>query len=226
LLLQYRPLVKKLAQKIMMKVPSNIEVDDLIQVGMLGLVDALGRFDPAQGVQLEAYAAQRIKGAMLDELRQNDHLSRGVRSHQRAVKRATQKLEHELGRAPKDSDIARELGLSLDQYREQSSANLGTQLVHLEDLNSSHDGRSDFLDFNLADDSHNPALKLQDHRQRLALIEAIQTLPERGRQLMSLYYEQDMNFREIATLQGVTESRICQMHTQIVARLRTKMRGH
>ncbi len=225
-LLQYRPLVKRLAQKMMMKLPFNVEIDDLIQVGMLGLADALTRFDPAQGVQLEAFATQRIRGAMLDELRQNDHLSRGVRSQQRAVKVATQKLEHQLGRAPTDGEIAQALELSLAEFREVSAASHGTQLVHLEDLGHQFEGRSDFLDFHLSDENSNPADKLQDRRMRIALVDAIQHLPEREQQVMSLYYEQDLNFREIATLLGVTESRICQMHTQSVARLRTKMRAH
>jgi RNA polymerase sigma factor FliA len=226
LLLQYRPLVKRLAQKMMARLPFNVEVDDLIQVGMLGLADAITRFDETQGVQLEAFATQRIKGAMLDELRQNDHLSRGVRSQQRAVNLVTQKLEHELGRRPKDSEIAQALGLSLTQYRELCAAKQGTQLVHLEDLGSNLEGRSDFLDFHLGDESFNPAEQLQDRRMRQALIEAIKTLPAREQKIMSLYYEQDMNLREIALLLGVTESRICQMHTQSVVRLRTKMRAH
>jgi RNA polymerase sigma factor FliA len=225
-LLQYRPLVKRLAQKMMMRLPFNVEIDDLIQVGMIGLADALTRFDPTQGVELEAFAAQRIRGAMLDELRQNDHLSRGVRSQQRSVKVATQKLEHQLGRAPTDGEIAQALGLSLTEFREVSVANQGTQLVHLEDLGCQFEGRSDFLDFHLSDENSNPAVKLQDRRMRVALVEAIQNLPEREQQVMSFYYEQDLNFREIATLLGVTESRICQMHTQCVARLRAKMRAH
>jgi RNA polymerase sigma factor FliA len=226
LLLQHRPLVKRLAHKMISRLPFNVEIDDLIQVGMLGLSDAITRFDETQGVQLEAFATQRIKGAMLDELRQNDHLSRGVRSQQRAVKLVTQKLEHQLGRAPKDSEIAKELDLSLSQYRELCAAKQDTQVVHLEDLGGHSEGRSDFLDFHLGDESCNPAAQLQDRRMREALVDAIQTLPAREQEVMSLYYEQDLNFREIAVLQGVTESRVCQMHTQIVAKLRTKMRAH
>ena len=116
MLKQYSPLVRRLAHQMIAKLPANVEIDDLIQVGMIGLTDALSRFDAGQGVQFETFATQRIRGAMLDELRGNDYLSRGTRKHQREIEAALHKLQQRLGRAPAESEIAKEMGLSLTEY--------------------------------------------------------------------------------------------------------------
>ena len=225
MLKQYSPLVRRLAHQMIAKLPANIELDDLIQVGMIGLSDALSRFDAAQGVQFETFATQRIRGAMLDELRGNDWMSRGDRRHQRSIEAAVHKLEQRHGRAPSESEIAAEMGLSLTQYQDLLSKVRGTQLIHLEDM-SGDDGDNDYLDRHVADADANPLMRLQDQRMREALVEAIKNLPEREQFVMSMYYEQDMNLKEIAAVLGVTESRVCQLHSQSVARLRAKMRGH
>ena len=115
---QYSGLVRRLAHQMIAKLPANVELDDLIQVGMIGLTDALSRFDAAQGVQFETFATQRIRGAMLDELRGNDYLSRGTRKHQRSIESAVSKLEQQLGRAPQESEIAKEMGITLAEYQE------------------------------------------------------------------------------------------------------------
>ena len=223
MLKQYSPLVRRLAHQMIAKLPANVELDDLIQVGMIGLTDALSRFDAAQGVQFETFATQRIRGAMLDELRGNDYLSRGIRKQQRSIEVAVHKLEQKLGRAPAESEIAREMGVSLTEYQELLGKVRGTQLVYLEDM-SGDDGDNDFLDRHVADDAGNPLAQLQDHRMREALIEGIKTLPEREQYVMSMYYEHDMNLKEIATVLKVTESRVCQLHSQSIARLRVKLR--
>jgi RNA polymerase sigma factor for flagellar operon FliA len=223
LLKQYSPLVRRLAHQMIAKLPANVEIDDLIQVGMIGLSDALARFDASQGVQFETFATQRIRGAMLDELRGNDHLSRGTRKQQRSIEGAVHKLEQKLGRAPSESEIAREMGISLTEYQEMLGKVRGTQLVYLEDIGGD-DGEQEFLDRHVADDSSNPLAQLQDRRMREALVEGIKTLPEREQYVMSMYYEHDMNLKEIAAVLGVTESRVCQLHSQSIARLRTKLR--
>ena len=225
MLKQYSPLVRRLAHQMIAKLPANVEIDDLIQVGMLGLSDALTRFDASQGVQFETFATQRIRGAMLDELRGNDYLSRGTRKQQRTIEGAVHKLEQRLGRAPSEGEIAREMGITLQEYQDLLGKVRGTQLVYLEDM-SGDEGDADFLDRHVADEGANPLAQLQDRRMREALVEGIKTLPEREQYVMSMYYEHDMNLKEIAAVLGVTESRVCQLHSQSIARLRVKLREY
>jgi RNA polymerase sigma factor for flagellar operon FliA len=220
---QYSPLVRRLAHQMIAKLPANVEIDDLIQVGLIGLTDALSRFDIGQGVQFETFATQRIRGAMLDELRGGDWMSRGTRRQQREIEAAVHKLEQKLGRAPVESEIAAAMGVSLAEYQELLGKVRGTQLVYLEDM-SGDEGDEDFLDRHVADDSNNPVAQLQDHRMREALVAAIKNLPEREQFVMSMYYEHDMNLKEIAAVLKVTESRVCQLHSQSIARLRVKLR--
>ena len=224
MLKQYRPLVRRLAHQMIAKLPANVELDDLIQVGMIGLTDALSRFDAAQGVQFETFATQRIRGAMLDELRGNDWMSRGSRRQQREIETAVHRLEQKLGRAPAESEIAAEMGLALGDYQELLGKVRGTQLVYLEDM-SGDEGDNDYLDRHVGDETSNPLAQLQDQRMREALVAAIKVLPEREQYVMSMYYEHDMNLKEIAAVLKVTESRVCQLHSQCVARLRVKLRA-
>jgi RNA polymerase sigma factor FliA len=225
MLKQYSPLVRRLAHQMLAKLPANVELDDLVQVGMIGLTDALSRFDTAQGVQFETFATQRIRGAMLDELRGTDYLSRGTRKQQRAIEAAVHRLEQRLGRAPVESEIAREMDLSLADYQELLGRVRGTQLVYLEDM-AGGGGDEDFLDRHAGDEGQNPLARLQDTRMREALVEGIKGLPEREQHVMSMYYEQDMNLKEIAAVLKVTESRVCQLHSQSIARLRVKLRAY
>jgi len=222
---QYSGLVRRLAHQMIAKLPANVEIDDLIQVGMIGLTDALSRFDAAQGVQFETFATQRIRGAMLDELRGADWMSRGNRKQQRDIEKAVRSLEQQLGRAPAESEIAKEMGISLADYQELLGKVRGTQLIYLEDM-SGDEGDADFLDRHVADENENPLAMLQDRRMREALVAAIKLLPEREQYVMSMYYEQDMNLKEIAAVLGVTESRVCQLHSQSIARLRARLRDH
>ena len=221
---QHVPLVRRIAHHMIAKLPPNVELDDLIQVGMMGLADALSRYEAAQGVQFETFATQRIRGAMLDELRGGDWMSRSGRKHQRDIEGAVHKLEQRLGRAPHESEIAAEMGLSLPDYQDLLNRVRGTQLVYLEDM-SGDEGDSDYLDRHVADTDADPLARLNDRRMREALVEAIKGLPEREQYVMSMYYEHDMNLKEIAAVLGVTESRVCQLHSQSIARLRAKLRA-
>jgi RNA polymerase sigma factor FliA len=225
MLRQYMPLVQRMAHHMMAKLPPSVQVDDLIQVGLMGLSEALTRFEASQGVQFETFASQRIRGAMLDELREGDWMSRGSRKSQKDIEVAMRRLEHRLGRVPRESEIATEMGMSLPDYQELLGKVKGTQLVYLEDM-SGDDGDDSFLDRHTMDSDADPLQMLQDQRLRSALIEAINGLPDREKYIMSMYYEQDMSLKEIAAVLGVTESRICQLHSQSIARLRTKMRTH
>ena len=222
---KYSPLVRRLAHHMIAKLPPSVEVDDLIQVGMIGLTEAIARFEPSQGVQFETFASQRIRGAMLDELREGDWMSRSSRKSQKDIEQALRRVEQRLGRSPKESEIAAELDMSLDDYQALLGKVRGTQLVYLEDFH--HDDEDEgFLDRHVADEGADPMAVLRDQRLRASLVEAIKALPEREQYIMGMYYEHDMNLKEIAAVLGVTESRVCQLHSQAIARLRTKMRGH
>jgi RNA polymerase sigma factor for flagellar operon FliA len=223
---KYSPLVRRLAHHMIAKLPPSVEVDDLIQVGMIGLTEAIARFEPAQGVQFETFASQRIRGAMIDELREGDWMSRGSRKSQKDIEQAVHRLQQKLHRAPLESEIAKELGMELADYQHLLAKVRGTQLVYLEDISGRDDDEEGFLDRHMGDEEADPSALLQDHRMRMALVAAIKVLPEREQQIMSMYYEHDMNLKEIAAVLGVTESRICQLHSQSIARLRTKLREH
>ncbi|HVR52464.1 MAG TPA: RNA polymerase sigma factor FliA [Pseudorhodoferax sp.] len=222
---QYVPLVRRLAHHMIAKLPPNVELDDLIQVGMIGLSEALTRYEAAQGVQFETFATQRIRGAMIDELREGDWMSRGSRKSQKDIERAVQRVEQRLGRSAKESEIATELGMALGEYQELLNKVRGTQLVYLEDMGGGEEDEG-FLDRHTGDTDSDPLNLLRNERLRHALVEAIKSLPEREQYIMSMYYEKDLNLKEIAAVLGITESRVCQLHSQSVARLRAKMRAH
>lgn len=223
---QYIPLVRRLAHHLIAKLPASVQIDDLVQAGLIGLMDAISKFEEGQGAQFETYASQRIRGSMLDELRQADWMPRSVRQTQRKIESAIVKAEQQLGRSPTESEVAKVLDMSLEEYQELLFESKGAQLVFYDDYADDGDGEG-YLDRQLdGDEESDPMAVLGDVRFREALIEQIENLPEREKMLMGLYYEQELNFREIAAVLGVTESRVCQLHTQAVTRLRTKMRQH
>lgn len=221
---EYAPLVKRIAYHLMLRLPSSVEVDDIIQAGMMGLLDAAGRYDELRGAQFETFAAQRIRGAMLDELRQADWMPRSVRRDMRRVEAAMSKLQQRLGKPPSESEVANELGMPLTEYQQMLFEARGAQLVYYEDFHG--EGDEDFFDRYDFDSGADPLALLQDGNFRAALIRAIDNLPERERMLMGMHYEQEMNLREIGEVMGVSESRVCQLHSQAVARLRSSMKGH
>lgn len=221
---QYAPLVRRIAHQMVAKLPANVELDDMVQAGMIGLMDAVNRFEESQGTQFEVYAASRIRGSMLDELRASDWLPRSARKSQRDIENAIHRLEQRLQRAPQESEIAQELNLSVPDYQELLSDARGAQLVYFDDLGGGNDS-DDYLERHVAQTGGEPLEILRDKRFRAALVAAIEDLPEREKLLMSMYYEQDMNLREIGAVMGVTESRVCQLHSQAVSRLRAKLKS-
>jgi RNA polymerase sigma factor for flagellar operon FliA len=223
---QYIPLVRRLAHHLIAKLPASVQIDDLIQAGLIGLMDAITRFEEGQGAQFETYASQRIRGSMLDELRSADWMPRGVRQAQRKIETATLKAEQKLGRSATEKEIAEVMGVSLEEYQDMLFDSRGAQLVFYDDYAEDGDGEG-YLDRQMdGDEDANPLELLGDQRFRSTLIQAIEELPEREKMLMGLYYEQELNFREIAAVLGVTESRVCQLHTQAVSRLKAKLRDH
>ena len=223
LLAEHAPLVKRLAHQMKAKLPPSVEVDDLIQAGMIGLLDAVSRYEETHGAQFETYAVQRIRGAMLDELRSSDWLPRSMRQNMRKVEVAMNELQQKLGRPPNESEVAKQLKLSLTDYQELLNEGGGPQLVYYEDFHDG-DGNEHFLDRYCTDQSDDPLQALMNSGFRSALIEAIEALPEREKILMGLYYEQEMNLKEIGAVMGVSESRVCQLHSQAIARLRSTLR--
>lgn len=219
----YAPLVKRIAYHLMAKLPASVQIDDVMQNGMIGLLDAVSRYEDGLGAQFETYAAQRIRGAMLDGLREDDWMPRSLRRDMRRVESAVQSLEQRLGRPPSETELADEVGVPLAEYQQILQDARGHQLVYFEDFNSGDD--EDFLERHIADQDANPLGMLEDADLRRTLVLAIEDLPEREQMVMSLYYEEELNLREIGEVLGVTESRVCQLHSQAVARLRARVFG-
>jgi RNA polymerase sigma factor for flagellar operon FliA len=219
----YLPLVKRIAYHLMTRLPASVEVDDLIQAGLMGLLDAVERYDDGQGAHFETYATQRIRGAMLDELREADWASRNVRKAARQIEQAIHTLEQRLGRPPSEQEIANELQLDIHAYFELLNDARGAQLLYYEDLHE--EGGDDFLERFADDVSLGPFDILAGRHFKRALAQAVSALPERERQLMGMYYEQEMNFKEIGAVLGVSESRVCQLHSQAITRLRSRLRA-
>jgi RNA polymerase sigma factor for flagellar operon FliA len=205
------PLVRKVAHHLMARLPPSVQVDDLIQNGMIGLLDAIGRYETGFGAQFETYATQRVRGAMLDGLRETDWLPRSVRREMRRIEEMISRLEQAHGRPPIESELAAALGMPLPEYQ------------NFEDLVEA--GEEDFLERHFVDDGSDPLQVLEEASVRETLVRGIEELPEREKLVMALYYEQDLNLREIGEVMGVTESRVCQLHSQAVARLRNRMLG-
>jgi len=225
LLTEHMPLVKRLAHHMKAKLPPSVEVDDLVQAGMIGLLDAINRYEDNHGAQFETYAVLRIRGAMLDELRNSDWMPRSTRQNMRKVEAAMEALQQRLGRPASESEIAKSLKMSLADYQEMLGDGGGHQLLYYEDFHESDgDGGSDsFLDRYAVDDA-DPLRSLLDTGFRQAVIDAIDALPPREKMLMGLYYEEELNLKEIGAVMGVSESRVSQLHTQAVSRLRAALR--
>ncbi len=210
---RYGPMVRRVAAQLITRLPANVEIDDLVQAGMIGLFDALSRYQADQGAQFETFAMQRVRGAMLDELRGADWLPRSVRRNQREIESAIRRLEQRTHRSPSEREIADELGIGLDAYQSMLAESRSGQLIPLDDLDPEEGA--------LAGDTATDLLgMLRDDRFRAALVAQIERLPERERLIMGLYYEQDLSLKEIGAVLGVTESRVSQLHSQAVARLR------
>ena len=220
---RFVPLVKRIAYHLMARLPANVQFEDLVQNGMLGLLDALDRFEEGFGAQFETYATQRVRGAMLDGLRENDWLPRNLRRELRRIEGAISALEHTHGRAPSERELADTLGMSLADYQKTLQDARGHQLVYFDDF--AGEGDEDFLERHFTDNNADPSNILEEKNVKALVVKAIERLPEREKMMMALYYEQDLNLREIGEVMGVTESRVCQLHSQAVVRLRAKIFG-
>ncbi len=219
---QHAPLVKRVAYHLMSRLPPSVQADDLIQAGMIGLLEAARNYDSGQGASFETYAGIRIRGAMLDEIRRTDWTPRSVHRKARQVADTIRKIEHEKGRDARDVEVAEALEMPLDEYHQILQDACGARVFSFEDL--SEDGESVWESMT-SETAPNPLDGLQRSNFRAELAEAIAGLPERERFVVSMYYDDELNLREIGKVLGVSESRVCQIHGQAMLRLRARLRS-
>ena len=210
---QHLGLVKRIALHLLARLPSSVELDDLQQSGLLGLLSAVRSYSPEQGASFETYAGIRIKGAMLDELRKLSWAPRSVHEKTRRLAQAVREAERKNGGQASDHQIAEELGVSLDEYHRLLAETSCSQLLFLEDTGPEHEQEA----------IGGPEARLHDERFRAALTDVIDQLPKKEKMVMALYYQEDMNLKEIGLVLEVSESRVSQIHSQALSRVRAKM---
>jgi len=216
---EHESLVKRIAFHLMSRLPDSVQADDLIQAGMIGLIEASRKFDPDQGASFETYAGIRIRGSMLDEIRRTDWTPRSVHRKARDVAEAVRKIENEKGRDARDVEVAREMGLELNEYHKILQDATGCRIFSFEDPGTiGEDGYAP-----AHEQPNQPLDSLQHGDFKQGLAKAIKGLPERERLVMALYYDEELNLREIGDILGVSESRVCQIHGQALIRLRARM---
>jgi RNA polymerase sigma factor for flagellar operon FliA len=226
LIVHYSPLVKYVAGRVSTGLPANIEQADLVSYGIFGLIDAITKYEPGRGTKFETYAIRRIKGAIIDELRAIDWVPRSVRFKAREVEKAIARLEHEHGRAPTDVEIAAVLNVSVQDLRSLYTQISFVSVVALDELMSVGGDKGDRLPLidTLEDaGTEDPLATLESEETKRLLANAINKLPDREKIVITLYYYEGLTLNEIGQVLGVTESRICQMHTKAVLQLRTRM---
>lgn len=218
--MQYAPLVKRIAYHLLAKLPDSVLVEDLIQSGMIGLLEAIKNFDATQGASFETYASIRIRGAMLDEVRRSDWAPRSVHKKARMVTEAMRELERQNGREATDAEVAAYMGVSMAEYTQILQDSCSVHLFSVEELAESGD---DYLD-SVASSGHlQPFDDISREGFQQALAQAIMALPERERLVLSLYYDDELNLREIGEVLEVSESRVSQISTQAILRLRARL---
>lgn len=225
LILQYSPLVKYVAGRVSVGLPPSVEYADLTSYGLLGLIDAIEKFDPAKGLKFETYAVWRIKGAIVDELRALDWVPRSVRSKVRDVEQAMSQLENRLHRTPTDEELAEEMGLDLEQLHRTLAQTSLVSLVALDEPLAGDEGDSDTTRVDTLGDPNavDPQSRLEDREVRELLRDALETMSERERTLIRLYYFEGMTLAQVGEVLDVTESRVCQIHAKVVLSLRSHL---
>ncbi len=217
MVLQHQLLVKRIAHHLMGRLPDSVQVDDLIQAGMLGLLEAANKFDASLGASFETYAGIRIRGAMLDEIRRGDWVPRSVHRFARAISEATRKVESITGREAMGTEVAGQMGIDLEEFHGMLADSKNARLFSLEELSETDSDSPDVMDDNPIQDVH----MAESFRQQLAA--AIETLPEREQLVLSLYYDEELNLKEIGAVLGVSESRVCQIMGTATTRLRARV---
>ncbi|MCP5181196.1 MAG: RNA polymerase sigma factor FliA [Pseudomonadales bacterium] len=214
---EHQPLVRRIAHRLMARLPDSVQVDDLLQAGMIGLLEAAAKYDGSMGASFETYAGIRIRGAMLDEVRRGDWVPRSVHRNARAISEATRRIEAETGREAHGTEVADAMGIDLEAFHRMLSDSRGARLFSLEELT---DVDPDLVQAPSANEVE--GLHLQHTFQR-ELAQAIDSLPEREKLVLSLYYDEELNLKEIGAVLGVSESRVCQIMGQATTRLRARV---
>lgn len=225
LIKQHAPLAKIIAYRLAMRLPRHIDINDLINAGIVGLIEAIDRFDPSKGVKLETFVSIRIRGAMLDELRAMDWMSRGVRQKSNQLEDVCKILEAKLGRTPTEDELCESLGMEQEEFYELLNSVNSASFLSLEDLGLNNSGKEkNILDCIADPDAKDPCEVLDLHETKEILVNAINSLPEKERLVLSLYYYEEMNLKEIGKVLNLTESRVCQLHSQAIVKLKTKLK--
>lgn len=219
LVTRYTTLVKRIAHHLKARLPEHVQVDDLIQAGMIGLLEAARKFDDSQGASFETFAGIRIRGAMLDDIRKHDWAPRSVHRKAREVAEAVRQVENREGRDAHDAEIAEEMGISLDEYHQITREASGHRLLSLDELGPGDNSVAEHL----PDENTTVLESIQREDLRHEIAGALSALPERERLVMVLYYDEELNLREIWQVIGVSESRVCQIHGQALMRLKTRL---
>jgi RNA polymerase sigma factor for flagellar operon FliA len=223
--MQYAPLVKNIVERIASKVPSHIaDRDDLMNVGVIGLMSALEKFDKGRNVQFETYARHRIRGAVLDELRSRDWLSRSTRNKNSKLEDAFNTLQKEMGHPPDDEDVALYIGVSLEEYYDLLDEAKGVSLLSSEDLTPEYCDRHVCYDGMNGKIPGNPQSYLLGSELRDILKNAVDDLPEKERLVLSLYYYEELTMKEIGAIMSLTESRVCQLHSKAMLRMKARLK--
>ncbi len=228
LILTYAPLVKYVAGRLGSGLPAHVDDDDLVSYGLLGLIGAIERFDPDRDIKFETYAIARIKGAIIDELRAMDWVPRSVRAHARDVERAVAELEAKFGRAPTDEEISGKLGLTQEELDDSLSEISRSSIAALDELWTVQGSTGDTVALiDTIEDTQGaaPASALDQSEMREMIADAISRLPEREKLVITLYYYEELTLREIGEVLGVTESRVSQLHTKAILRLKARLAG-
>lgn len=218
---RYAPLVKRIAHHLMARLPSSVQLDDLIQAGLVGLLEAVKKYDASKGASFETYAGIRIRGSMIDDVRRGDWAPRSVHRNARRVSQAMQAVEMRTGRDASDQEVADEMAVSLDEYHDILIDSASSKLFSYDEI-LSEDPSGETASVS---DMANPLEGLQQDLLRRHLAQAIGQLPERERLVLALYYNEELNLKEIGLVLGVSESRVSQIHSQAALRLRGKMQG-
>ncbi|MDI6703097.1 MAG: RNA polymerase sigma factor WhiG [bacterium] len=228
LIIRYAPMVKYIAGRIAVSTPPSIEYDDLVSYGVLGLIDAIERYDPKHGSKFKTYATSRIKGSIFDELRLLDWVPRQIRRRSKQLEGVYAELESKYGRAVRDEEVAEELGIGVEELQNLITSVSGTSLISLEDMKHLGDDDEVAMFSTIENpETQNPEAILEKEEVKNLLVEAINRLPQKEREVITLYYYEELTLKEIGEVLGVTESRISQLHTKAILRLRgflSKMR--
>ncbi len=213
---EYGPLLKRIAYHLISRLPPSVQVDDLMQAGVVGLLEAARNYDPSQGASFETYAGIRMRGAMLDELRRTNWTPRSVHRNTRKLAETIHEIERQAGRPARDTEIAEKMDMEIEEYHRLLRQIAGSRVLSMDDVSSSGE--------ECVEVDPDPYDHLQQNAFKAELAETIEGLPERERLIIALYYDEELNLREIGEVLGVSESRVCQIHGQALIRLRARMK--